>query len=87
MQQFQLRFIFTVGSLGAITAGMIEIMSSVVVRTALAESEEIDYTQGFWYIGIGLLIGFIGRIVFEIINERVEEGTSKDDFPEISKKV
>ncbi|HJM17692.1 MAG TPA: DUF373 family protein [Candidatus Poseidoniia archaeon] len=81
------RFIFTVGSLGAITAGMIEIMSSVVVRTALAESEEIDYTQGFWYIGIGLLIGFIGRIVFEIINERVEEGTSKDDFPEISKKV
>ena len=82
-----IRFIFTVGSLGAITAGMIDIMSSIVVRTALAESEEIDYTQGFWYIGIGLLIGFIGRIVFEIINERVEEGSSKDDFPEISKKV
>ena len=30
-----IRFIFTIGSLGAITAGMIDIMSSIVVRTAL----------------------------------------------------
>ena len=74
------RFIFTVGSLGAITAGMIDIMSDIVVRTSLAESEETNYTQGVWYIGMGLLIGFVGRIVFEIINERVEEESSNDDL-------
>ena len=74
------RFIFTVGSLGAITAGMIDIMSDIVVRTSLAESEETNYTQGVWYIGMGLLIGFVGRIVFEIINERVEEESSNGDL-------
>ena len=55
-------------------------MSDIVVRTSLAESEETNYTQGVWYIGMGLLIGFVGRIVFEIINERVEEESSNDDL-------
>ena len=31
-------------------------------------------------IGVGLLIGFVGRIVFEIITERVEEEASNDDL-------
>ena len=59
---------------------MIDIMSDIVVRTGLAGSEEPDYTQGVWYIAIGLLIGFVGRIVFEIINERVEADLSDDEF-------
>ena len=57
-----------------------DIMSDIVVRTALAESEKPDYTEGVWYIGVGLLIGFVGRIVFEIITERVEEEASNDDL-------
>ena len=75
-----IRFVFTVASLGAITAGMIDIMSDIVVRTGLSGSEEPEYTQGVWYIAIGLLIGFVGRIVFEIINERIEEDSSDDEF-------
>lgn len=74
-----IRFIFTVVSLGAITAGIIDIMSDVVVRTDLAATEEPDYTQGIWFISLGLLIAFIGRIVFDILRERIAEEDSSSD--------
>lgn len=74
-----IRFIFTVVSLGVITAGIIDIMSDVVVRTDLAATEEPDYTQGIWFISLGLLIAFIGRIVFDILRERIAEGDSTSD--------
>ena len=74
-----IRFIFTVVSLGAITAGIIDIMSDVVVRTDLAATEEPDYTQGIWFISLGLLIAFIGRIVFDILRERITEEDSSSD--------
>ena len=74
-----IRFIFTVVSLGVITAGIIDIMSDVVVRTDLAATEEPDYTQGIWFISLGLLIAFIGRIVFDILRERITEGDSSSD--------
>ena len=74
-----IRFIFTVVSLGVITAGIIDIMSDVVVRTDLAATEEPDYTQGIWFISLGLLIAFIGRIVFDILRERVAEENSSTD--------
>ena len=74
-----IRFIFTVVSLGVITAGIIDIMSDVVVRTDLAATEDPDYTQGIWFISLGLLIAFIGRIVFDILRERIAEGDSTSD--------
>ena len=74
-----IRFIFTVVSLGVITAGIIDIMSDVVVRTDLAATEEPDYTQGIWFISLGLLIAFIGRIVFDILRERITEEESSSD--------
>jgi putative membrane protein len=74
-----IRFIFTVVSLGVITAGIIDIMSDVVVRTDLAATEEPDYTQGIWFISLGLLIAFIGRIVFDILRERITEKDSSSD--------
>ena len=74
-----IRFIFTVVSLGVITAGIIDIMSDVVVRTDLAATEDPDYTQGIWFISLGLLIAFIGRIVFDILRERIAEGDSFSD--------
>lgn len=74
-----IRFIFTVVSLGVITAGIIDIMSDVVVRTDLAATEDPDYTQGIWFISLGLLIAFIGRIVFDILRERIAEGDSSSD--------
>ena len=74
-----IRFIFTVVSLGVITAGIIDIMSDVVVRTDLAATEEPDYTQGIWFISLGLLIAFIGRIVFDILRERITEEDSSSD--------
>jgi len=74
-----IRFIFTVVSLGAMTAGVIDIMSDVVVRTDLAATEDPDYTQGIWFISLGLLIAFIGRIVFDILRERVAEENSSTD--------
>ena len=74
-----IRFIFTVVSLGVITAGIIDIMSDVVVRTDLAATEEPDYTQGIWFISLGLLIAFIGRIVFDILRERIAEDDSSSD--------
>jgi putative membrane protein len=74
-----IRFIFTVVSLGVITAGIIDIMSDVVVRTDLAATEPIDYTQGIWFISLGLLIAFIGRIVFDILRERITEDDSSSD--------
>ena len=74
-----IRFIFTVVSLGVITAGIIDIMSDVVVRTDLAATEDPDYTQGIWFISLGLLIAFIGRIVFDILRERIAEDASTSD--------
>ena len=74
-----IRFIFTVVSLGVITAGIIDIMSDVVVRTDLAATEDPDYTQGIWFISLGLLIAFIGRIVFDILRERIAEDDSSFD--------
>jgi putative membrane protein len=74
-----IRFIFTVVSLGVITAGIIDIMSDVVVRTDLAATEDPDYTQGIWFISLGLLIAFIGRIVFDILRERIAEEDSSSD--------
>ena len=74
-----IRFIFTVVSLGVITAGIIDIMSDVVVRTDLAATEDPDYTQGIWFISLGLLIAFIGRIVFDILRERIAEDDSSSD--------
>jgi hypothetical protein len=62
-----------------ITAGIIDIMSDVVVRTDLAATEEPDYTQGIWFISLGLLIAFIGRIVFDILRERITEEDSSSD--------
>ena len=74
-----IRFIFTVVSLGVITAGIIDIMSDVVVRTDLVANEAPDYTQGIWFISLGLLIAFIGRIVFDILRERIAEEDSPSD--------
>ena len=74
-----IRFIFTVVSLGAMTAGVIDIMSDVVVRTDLAATEDPDYTQGIWFISLGLLIAFIGRIVFDILRERITGEESSSD--------
>jgi putative membrane protein len=74
-----IRFIFTVVSLGVITAGIIDIISDVVVRTDLVANEAPDYTQGIWFISLGLLIAFIGRIVFDILRERITEDDSSSD--------
>ncbi len=65
-----IRFIFTVVSLGAITAGIIDIMSDVVTR-GTTELNELD--EGLLKIFVGGGIAVLGRLVFDIIRERVDE--------------
>ena len=68
-----IRFIFTVLSLGLITAGVIDIMAQVVTG---ADPELTDpLVTMLWGFGLALL----GRLVFDIIRERVEEESSAEE--------
>jgi len=71
-----IRFIFTVISLGAITAGVIDIMSDVVTR-GTTELNELD--EGLLKIFVGGGIAVLGRLVFDIIRERVDEKDMSTD--------
>ena len=67
-----IRFIFTVLSLGLITAGVIDIMAQVVTG---ADPELTDpLVTMLWGFGLALL----GRLVFDIIRERVEESSAEE---------
>ena len=70
-----IRFIFTVVSLGAITAGIIDIMAKVVT----VGTKNIELTDGLFYIFVGIGIAILGRLVFDIIRERVESDDSSSD--------
>ena len=69
-----IRFIFTVVSLGAITAGIIDIMAKVVT----VGTKNIELTDGLFYIFVGIGIAILGRLVFDIIRERVESDDSDE---------
>ena len=71
-----IRFIFTVASLGAMTAGIIEIIYDVVTRGPTNLS---DLDEGLLKIFMGGMIAVIGRLVFDIIRERVEEERAAND--------
>ena len=69
-----IRFIFTVVSLGLITAGVIDIMAQVVTGA----DPELTDPLGTMFMGFG--IALLGRLVFDIIRERVEEESSADEI-------
>ena len=69
-----IRFIFTVVSLGVITAGIIDIMAKFVT-----DGTKIELTDGLFLIFVGVGIAILGRLVFDIIRERVESDASSSD--------
>ena len=69
------RFIFTVVSLGAITAGIIDIMSDVVTFG----TKDLEVTEGLKLLIIGGIVAIIGRLVFDIIRERVDDDDLSSD--------
>jgi len=60
------RFIFTVSSMGLITAGIIEIVNDIFVQ------DNFD-SNNVQYILAGIILAFIGLLVHDSIRERVEE--------------
>ena len=60
------RFIFTVASMGLITAGIVEIINDIFVRG------DFD-ANNVQYILSGIILAFIGLLVHDSIRERVEE--------------
>ena len=79
-----IRFIFTVVSLGAIGAGMMDIMLDALLRDNSAFVEEegvVDYGKGTLWIVYGVGIAALGRLIFDIIRERVEDNKADEDFP------
>ena len=60
------RFIFTVASMGLITAGIVEIVNDLFVQ------ENFDSTN-VQYILSGIILAFIGLLVHDSIRERVEK--------------
>ena len=78
-----IRFIFTVVSLGAIGAGMMDIMLDALLRdnpVFVAEGGEVDYGKGAVWIVYGVGLAVLGRLIFDIIRERSEENKADDDF-------
>ena len=77
-----IRFIFTVVSLGAIGAGMIDIMLDALIRDNpifVEEGGEVDYGKGAVWIVYGIGIALLGRLVFDIIRERADADESSTD--------
>ena len=60
------RFIFTVASMGLITAGVVEIVNDIFVQ------ENFD-SNNVQYILLGIILAFIGLLVHDSIRERVDE--------------
>jgi putative membrane protein len=60
------RFIFTVASMGLITAGIVEIVNDIFVQ------DNFD-SNNVQYILSGIILAFIGLLVHDSIRERVEE--------------
>ena len=60
------RFIFTVASMGLITAGIVEIINDIFVRG------DFD-ANNVQYILSGIILAFIGLLVHDSIRERVDE--------------
>ena len=79
-----IRFIFTVVSLSAIGAGMMDIMLDALLRdnpVFVLEGGEVDYGKGAVWIVYGVGIAVLGRLIFDIIRERVEDNEAdSDDF-------
>ena len=60
------RFIFTVASMGLITAGIIEIVNDLFVQNNF-DANNVQYILS------GIILSFIGLLVHDSIRERVEE--------------
>ena len=60
------RFIFTVASMGLITAGVVEIVNDIFVQ----ENFDANNVQ---YILLGIILAFVGLLVHDSIRERVDE--------------
>ena len=60
------RFIFTVASMGLITAGVVEIVNDLFVQ------DNFD-SNNVQYILLGIILAFIGLLVHDSIRERVDE--------------
>jgi uncharacterized membrane protein YgaE (UPF0421/DUF939 family) len=57
-----------------ITAGIIDIMAKFVT-----DGTKIELTDGLFLIFVGVGIAILGRLVFDIIRERVESDVSSSD--------
>ena len=66
------RFIFTIASMGLITAGIIEIINDIFVENSYDGDNVL-------YILAGIILSFLGLLVHDSIRERVEENPLATD--------